>query len=69
MTDLNISVRLLRALDKLGIVTLDDLMYKAEDDVMKVPSLGFTRHELLDLVESLDLTKKPMLPVAAVPPA
>ena len=52
--DLNVSVRTLNVMEKLGITSLKDLMYMAEDDVMKDYPLK-ARGELYDLVEALDL--------------
>ena len=53
--DMDLSVRTLNTMNKLGITTLKDLMYMAEDDVMKNYPLK-ARSELYNLVESLGLS-------------
>lgn len=52
--DMNVTTRLMNVMEKLNIHTLKDLMYAAEDGVLKAYPLK-AREELYDLVEALDL--------------
>ena len=52
--DMNVSIRLMTVMKKLNITTLKNLMYAAEDEVLKEYPLK-AREELYELMESLDL--------------
>lgn len=50
--DLNLSVRLLNKLNKMGIVTISDYLCKSDIDMKE---FGTSRFEIEDLMEALNL--------------
>lgn len=50
--DMNLSVRLLKKLEAMGIKTIGDLLYRPNNDIME---FGRNRYELEDLLEALNL--------------